>query len=733
MPWSRGSLLVALLALHIPFAKADTVIVDTTADDSNASTCSLRDAVTYLNIPAATRPASHGNGCAREGEATTANIITLPYKAAAYVIDAGKGPIDIDTSIVINGEESTAKVPASPFVWVKASQGFRMDGPPLTENLGSVDAQLDMDPASDTGTVGDRHTSTVLPYFTGTTVVGGTLVCLYAKGPATDAKNLLINTVLSDPVGAWNLRSSVPFDTGINVVSVVTGGATCTAELASTVTPDRVIKVSVYEESVVKFSMVDFVGCGASSLPAHMVSASVVPTACSAPVAGSKGGVFYTNETLELESVAVRGGSADRGGIIYVGDEGILNAASAALLNGHANSGSAIYLERNGLLLSRALIAENRNATEAVMIASGSLVSGFSSSNIENVTFHGNDGFALAVNENVKLNALTIIDNVAGAISFSGTDLTLAASNVHVYNSVVSGICSGAPAAWPTANAPKFNLANSSCQFVDSSNTASNGNLVAVADADKSCYEDTAGMLCPRDFDDDGVTDFYVPRYLPTLVPGVDPADQFSDLINKGSIGETVSACPGQDQRTSNRGQGGRCDIGAIEFQFINERVNAGDFLVSGRFEQTFAADLIEDSDEELYLPANATSICPVTLPTAPLTGAAESCPWLSQAPSKGVVKLTADRKGYFYQSYSDFHGFDTFRIEVTTTASRLNDYSHPTSRTRGILATISSEPASGAVSEGILDDGGAFDWIGLIGLGALLSHRRIRRGASRA
>lgn len=733
MPWSRGSLLVALLALHIPFAIADTVIVDTTADDSNASTCSLRDAVAYLNIPAATRPASHANGCARDGDANAANIITLPYKAAAYVIDAGKGPIDIDTSIEIKGEVSTAKVPASPFVWVKASQGFRIDGPPLTESLGSVDAQLDMDPASDTGTLGDRHTFITLPNFTGTTVTGGSLVCLYAKGPASDAKNLLVNAIQSNSAGAWSLRSSLPLDTGINVVSVVTGGTTCTAELDSTVTPDRVIKVSIYQASAVRFLKVDFVGCGAINLPAHMVSAGVAPAACSAPVVGAKGGIFYTNEILGFETLVVRGGGADKGGIIYVGDEGILNAIDIALLNGHANSGSAIYLERNGLLLSRALIAENRNATEAVIIASGTLVGGFSLSGIENVTFHGNDGYALAVHENVKLNALTIVDNAAGAIAFSGTDLTLAASNVFVYNSVVSGVCSGVPAAWPTDNAPKFNLAHSSCQFVDASNTVNGGDLVAVANADKSCSDDAEGILCPRDLDDDGVTDFFVPRYLPTLNPEVDLVDQFSDLINKGSIDDAKSACPGQDQRTSSRGQAGRCDIGAVEFQYINEQMSVGDVLVSGRFEQTFAAGLIEDSDEELYLPVNATTTCPVILPTAPLTGAAESCPWLSQAPSKGVVKLTADRKGYFYQSNSDFHGFDTFRIEVTTTASRLNEYSHPTSRTRGVSGTVISEPESGAVSEGILDDGGAFDWIGLIGLGALLSHRRIRRGASRA
>lgn len=726
MSWSRGSLLVALLALPVPFAMADTVIVNTTADDSSSSTCSFRDAVKYLSIPAADRLASDANGCSREGDATESDIVKLPYNASAYVIEAAKGPIEIDSSITVTGEQSTDTVPRSPFVWVKASQGFKVDGPDLTADLGTVDARLDLAPGSDTNVVGDRHTSDRLPFFIGTTTPG-TTICLFRQGPGQTDYVPITSGVSDASSGQWSFRTALMMGIGITTIALKEGSADCSTLTGA---PDRTIKISVYKTSAVTFNFVDVVGCDAANLPSYMTTANVVPAACSVPVAGSKGGLFYNNEHLDLETAIVRGGRAERGGIIYVGKGGALVVSESALLNGRASEGAAVYLERSSIQLSRSLVAGNVGATEAIKIATGDLVSGVAGSTFESSTFHHNDGVALSVHENVKLNAVTIVENVAGAIQFSGADLTAATSNILVFNSIVSGACAGAPGTWPVDNTPKFNMADSSCSFLDATNTTEDGPIVAVVNADKSCQGVATGILCPRDSNGDGVIDFYSPRYLPSLVPGVDPVDQFSRLINKGSINNTASACPSQDQRGESRDQAGRCDIGAVEFKYVSTGLNSGGFIVSGSYTQTFDSDLVEDSDEELYLPSDPT-ICPVVLPSAPLSGAAGSCPWLSVAPGKGTVTLTADRKGYIYTPFYQFHGSDTFRIEITTTASRLNDYSHPTSRTRGIVATISSEPASGLQSDSLLN-GGAFDWFGLVGLTALLSHRRIRKGATR-
>lgn len=720
MSWSRGSLLAALLALPASIALADTVVVDTTADDTNAATCSLRDAVAYLNIPADERPASHSNGCGREGDASTTNLIKLPYRSAAYVIDAAKGGIDVDVSLSITGEASEDDDSRSPFIWVKASRALKIDGPPLTASLGSVDAFLGLDADSDTGVSdSDRHTSVKRPTFSGAGAPASSLVCLYVKSDG-DEDYALAGEGVSDAAGDWEASLSSALDAGVHEVGLVSGGTLCEAEPASL---DHVIKISVYDVSTVSVTGVDFVGCGASTatLPGYMSSAGVVPGTCS----GVDGGIFHVNEGLSLENVVVRGGAADRGGIAYVGDEGVLGVTASSFLQGSASEGSAIYVARGGLIfLSRVLVAESAGGGEAIRFAAGVAGADQDVSAIENTTIHGGDGYALTLQDFFKLNAVTIIDNASGSIRFAVSDLSDDDSLSDIYNSIISGQCT--PVTWPATSTqmPRFNVADSSCSLPASRNVSNNSSLLAVVEPDDSCASDATGVLCARDEDDDGVVDFFVPRFLPGLVQG---GGNYSDLINKGSVGESASACPGQDQRGSKRDQAGRCDIGAVEFQYVSGFVNAGDFLRSLRFQQTFTVDLMEDSDEELFLPADP-SICPVVMPRAALSGAAAACPWLSQAPAKGTVRLTADRKGYVYEASSNYHGFDVFQIEVTTTASRLNDFTHSTSRTRGVRATVSNEPSSGIKSSGTLD-GGGFDWVMLAALMGLLSYRRIRVG----
>ncbi len=722
MPWSRGSLLVALLALHIPFAIADTVIVDTTADDSNASTCSLRDAVAYLNIPAATRPASHANGCARDGDATESNVIKLPYKKSAYIVD---GVIEIDSSISISGETSADAEIRNPFVWVKSSQAIRVDGPPLTADLGGTFASLELDATSDSGVSdSDRHTYIRLPSFSGAGAAPSSLVCLFAKKADQSLEDYsVIATTNSDVAGDWTIRSTVSLDTGVNDIAFVPGsGGGC---VKPTVSPAQVLKISIYESTGVSVAKLDFVGCGAplAKLPAHIKDAGVIPGTCS----GTEGGMFYVNESLTLDSVAVRGGSANQGGIAYIGSEGGLSVLASSLLQGKAAEGSAIYIEHGGALqLNRALVAENTGGTEAVHFATGAAAS-LAASLIQNTTMHANEGYALLIQDRVTFNAVTILGNTIGAINFGISDLSPSTTQVDIFNSIISGECTSVT--WPVAAAdsPSFNLSDSSCSFPPAQNTISDVNLLAVVASDGSCQADASGILCPRDKDADGVYDYFIPRFLPSVTQGT---GDYSDIINKGSFGSAISVCPSRDQRDAERGKAGRCDIGAVEFQYVSGSLDIEYVLVSERYEQLFSADLLEEGDEELFLPLDPT-VCPVTLPTAPLVGLAAGCPWLSLSPTKGTVRLTTDRKGYIYEAASSYHGYDTFRIEVTTTASRLNDDTHATSQTRSINVTAINEPTSGIESDSVLD-GGSIDWLAICGLAALLSLRRTRQGATR-
>jgi hypothetical protein len=117
--------------------------------------------------------------------------------------------------------------------------------------------------------------------------------------------------------------------------------------------------------------------------------------------------------------------------------------------------------------------------------------------------------------------------------------------------------------------------------------------------------------------------------------------------------------CSSQDQRNADRSKGGRCDIGAVEFQFNGILLSAGGKIVAGSYTQSFAPDL---GDEELYL-----AVAKLPWKRLPTYKTLDGCPWLSVVPGKGTVRLTADRKGYIYTRRIVFHGFDTFRIEVTT------------------------------------------------------------------
>lgn len=720
MSWSRGSLLAALLALPVPFALADTVIVNTTTDDNAAnSLCSLREAVAYLKtvdgLALESRPASNANGCARQGDASDAHVVKLPYGSSAYRIDS---VIDIDVSLAITGEETEDDTPLSPFVWVRGSQAFKLDGPDVpAEVTGQPGSQIDLLKSADALDVdADNQTSNAYPYFSGP-VNGHATICLYRQ-QGSGEESFLRAVVPAVGATTWVERSPMPFAQGVTELIVAgTSNATC-PETSGDATVVDTLKINVYAANIVSMSLVDIVGCGASpaNLPAHIVDAGVTPAACAA-AAGSKGGIFYNNESLTLEAMAIRGGGAEKGGIAYVGEDGVLTVGASALVQATATEGAAIYLERSSLQLTNSLVAGN-TAAEAIKFGSGELLNGITRSLIQNSTFHDNSGFALNLNENVRVNSVTLVENAGGAINFSG-DATAMGDNVQVFNSIVAGACQSAPT-WAATNLPVFNVADGSCGFTAASNMPAPAVLVAAVNPDGTCA--ATGRLCPKDPDGDGLADFYLPRYFPDDKSfTTDAADADIIIINRGS-NEAASSCAAQDQRNSDRSKAGRCDVGAVEFQFNGGLLSSGGKIVAGAYAQSFAPDL---GDEELFLPVAG---CPDTLSTIPT---ADGCPWLSVAPGKGTVRLTADRKGYVYQPRTDFHGFDTFRIELTTTASRLNEPSHPTGTTRTLGVTVTNEPASGLTSSGLL--GGSMDWLALLGLGGLLAQRRIRKGGIRA
>lgn len=154
MPWSRGSLLAALLALPASFVFADTVKV--------SGSCALPDAVAYLNLPAASRD-SPLNGCMREeDEAFDTHVIQLPVGGTSTIASE----VVITTSLTIKGAAAEEEVRPVINVTSTGSNGraFRIEVPVPAALNDTTSAVLDLVPdASVDGGVSstDHHLSLI--------------------------------------------------------------------------------------------------------------------------------------------------------------------------------------------------------------------------------------------------------------------------------------------------------------------------------------------------------------------------------------------------------------------------------------------------------------------------------------------------------------------------------------------------------------------------------------------
>lgn len=722
MPWSRGSLFVALLALPAAFAFADTVEVNTTVDESSpGGNCSLREAVVYLSslqgVALADRPATHANGCKRKETAASDAHEILLTAGATYTVAS---EIAIHTSLAVKGAEADETRPVIQMTGTGNVSAFRMEVP-APDGRDTTSTQLRLAAASDTGVAADDyHTPLRRPVFESVAArPEGTAVYLCRFDAAAESPDwVLAGTGTVAVGGSWQITPGSVLPVGVNVLGV-DGAENC-----NNVVPTESIAVSVYDPLQVSFAglNVERVDCDA---------------ACPAD-----GGIFHASEFLSLENMKVSGGKATaHGGAIFVAAGGSVLMGTVELSGNSAPQGAAVYAIYNTVVAQNSLVTANSGAT-IVAVENETVVSSAVRTTMVNSTFSGNTGLALSMRAGAVLNTLTIVDNTLGGVDFNS-------ENVEVYNSIVAGNGAGEPVAnqrdcrdlvyVPASSAPsvvaespvfKFNVTGAGTGCTASVNAAGSnskeftGQLMAGVDANGSCSGAVQdGALCPL-ADNGGILRSHLPRLraVDTLARNSNPA--LNPIINQGYLAglpgiATAIACPSTDQREKSRS--GSCDIGAVEVQLL-----AGTTFSGGQFEssgpsQTFS--LREDiGDEELLAPGRCAA--EVTSSNGSPVVAVPGCPWLLTQPTKGSVTFNSDGS-YTYTPFKRFHGFDEFTIQVTTTASILNEGTDPLVKSRSVKASVFMEPDSTVRSERLLD-GGALDWWCLM-LGMLMLGGRVR------
>jgi len=720
MPWSRGSFLVALLALPIPLAFADTVEVNTTVDEDLAGgSCSLREAVAYLNsfqgVALADRPATHANGCKRkETEANDSHEIQLATGATYEIANE----IPVRVSLTIKG---AAADETRPVIHVTGSSRAFSIEVPAPGGLDTDSTLLRLAAGSDGGvSSNDNHTPSRRPVvenvpLTGLKLSGSAVyLCRYDAKAETSNKWLLVGTSTVAVDLSWKITPTNALPVGVSRLSVADDEA-CVG-----VAQDQSIEVSVYDPLQVAFTgmNIDRANC-ASSCPAD-------------------GGIFYTSELLSFDNVNVSGGKATaRGGAVFIAGEGSLLLGSVELSGNSAPQGAAVYATYNTVAVQNSLVTGNTGNT-IVAVENSAGVTGLLLTSMVNSTFSGNDGLALSLHKGAALNALTIVNNTLGGIDFNSED-------VEVFNSIVAGNGVNEPDASkrdcknlvyvPASAGPpvvtespvfKFNLTGSGTGCSASVNAAGSnskelsGTLMAGLDTNSNCSGATLdGVLCPL-ADNGGVLRSHLPR----LRAGDTLArNAVNPVINQGYLAglsgsDKAIACPSTDQREKSRT--GFCDIGAVEVQLISGTTFSGGQFESAGPSQTFS--LREDLGDEEMLPA--ARCAEVSSSNGSLVAPVQGCPWLLTQPTKGSVTFNSDGT-YTYTPYSRFHGFDEFVIQVTTTASILNEGTDPLVRSRSVKATVFMDPESTITSESLLD-GGALDWWYLM-LGMLMLGGRVR------
>lgn len=445
------------------------------------------------------------------------------------------------------------------------------------------------------------------------------------------------------------------------------------------------------------------------------------------------GGLIISNENLSFNKMRMSGGYAKNGGAIYSSSlDAKITATNVEFRENKANqNGAAIFMASPSMILGSTLFRKNTLGTAADAMASVVFLSeqGASSSQLTaarvtqvlNSTFVENEAYALNLVRNMSINASTIVGNKGGVYFDSAGAANLA-------NSIVAGN-QGADCTFSARDESYLNnsLYISGCDAALSTHlfsmkklsNAGNELLIADANNDGVCDKPPAyGLLCPMRAGESDFLAFMKPRLLSDYQSLLE-----SPIVNKGrnlsSIAQALN-CSGSDQRGLAREL---CDIGAIELVINGDIQKNGQDIVYGETANLDLTDVLGDG--EMMPAASCAQLYPDVTP--PDGAWQDGCLKFSKAPAKGTFTLNADNS-ITYTPLTNFHGFERFSYDVTTTTSRFSDGIND--QTINIETTIVQEPPQGNFENKKVNlSGGSTSLLGLFGLMGLAWMRRRAKG----
>ncbi|HEX5360838.1 MAG TPA: CSLREA domain-containing protein [Fluviicoccus sp.] len=675
----QGASIAALLALIATGSHADTVVVNTTLDEDQASNkqCSLREAVRYINSL---------NIIKKDLAPLDANLAVINSKVTSLNYERKMYSVDLEGAVEPLKSQLEAKIKDID----NQIKGYEAEIAVVEEAKKTIQneiTQLQVFGCVPT-VVSDVDEIDLGPQSTPFLITKGAIVI---KDTLTIRSNEITQT--SDATSESTISDFQP--------AIIKVSGNSRAFLIDDGVTDQKIKTQV------KFYNIRFQGCRADS--------------ASTDICAVDGGIFFNKEELSLSNVTLKlGGASGKGGAVYNAGEGILVLGSATFESNKAPTGAAVYSEKIGVNLTQSLFYKNEATAPAGAVVhvdtsaspdASSLVSRFL---ISDSTFTKNAGIAISVPKELRLLSLTVVDNTAG-VDFRNTDINLSSSiiagnssdclNVGVstrfrYNLFMSAGC---PIGLPADSNRKITGSGNETLFAGSSSDAATCNAPPAV-----------GILCPLGYFG-GLTKSHKPRLLASYTALSD-----SPIVNKGqpTTGFVDTDCNGTDQRFRTRTL---CDIGAVEL-VSDGYAKQGQDVISG---QSVTFNMLEKiGDGELFPAAFCGSA--VTDPRADLSK--DGCPFLTAMPGKGVVNFNNATHQVEYQPNSSYHGFDLFSYSVTTTLSRFSDANN----NRGLITDVKivADPKKGIESKSFAGPFGIWGIFSLAGL--VILRLRAQRGSSK-
>lgn len=494
----------------------------------------------------------------------------------------------------------------------------------------------------------------------------------------------------------------------------------------------------------VSFRQVDFKGCAADT----------------ATICAPTGGLIFNRENLVISFGRLSHGTAsDSGGAIY--NEGVASSserdASAGLLtltsvlfeNNQANQGGAIFSVQPRYNISGSVFRRNQaNATATTENDPGTIVyvsrpgaaldnsldnssSTSRTGNIVNSTFYENIGRVANLLDGMLINNSTIILNTAGVFLNSETGSANFSNSIVVDNG--SSDCLQSVRNKTITNNLLYRAGNCGAGAAGNPNRQLAADIVLLANSNiqgnsegKCDTPDKAGLLCPFNTQKEIFNGFFRPRLLTRYNSIAD-----SPIVNQGrfaSTSETITtkACESTDQRGKPRQTLVLCDIGAIEL-VIDSQQRIGQDI---KYDEVAQIDLTDNLGDGQLWPKDECDKVFKDLPNPPVNpNWQDGCLQFTagQAPKKGILSLSADAL-LKYVPFKNFHGSDTFSLQLVTTTSRFSEGTND--RTLTLPGTIVQEPGNNFENKSVNTSGGSTGLLGLLGVLGLIGIRRRLQGA---